>query len=113
MEIGKLNRRITIQSIPPVVQNAEGEDVQGEPIDVWPNVAARFLPTTGREFGGREFEQARQMSGERNGIVEIHYRSGVTREHRILYGERVLNIVLVDDVQEQHEVLHLHWKEAT
>lgn len=106
MEVGKLNRRITIQIVPMI--DVDGEDVRGEPIDVWPNVAARFLPITGREF-----EQARQMSGERDGIIEIHYRSGVTREHRILYGERILNIVFVDDVREQHEVLHLHWKEAT
>ncbi len=106
MEPGKLKRVITIQRTP-TVQNADGEDVDGEPIDVWSNVVAWFLSRTGREF-----VQARQVVTELAGIIEIRYRPGVTPQHFATYEGRRLNFIAVDDVGEQHMALHLHYKEV-
>lgn len=107
IDIGSLNTVIAIQRIP-LVTNADGDEVRGEPIAEWSNVAARFLDVTGREF-----VQAKQMSAELVGIIEIHFRRGVTPRHCLEYQGRRLNLIAVVDPGERHEVLHLHYKEAT
>lgn len=109
LETGELNRFITIQSVPET-KDAAGYINEPTPVDVWLNVAAKFLSITGRES-----EQARQMSGMRDGIVETRYIPGITREHQFVLVPdegQVFEIVLVDDVGHQHVKLHLHYREV-
>ncbi|MGQ0516567.1 phage head closure protein, partial [Bacillus sp. D-CC] len=51
---------------------------------------------------GREFWQAASVNAENTIRVEIRYRKGITSEMRILYGERILEITNVIDVEEKH-----------
>lgn len=96
---GKFDQRVTIQS-KDVTRNSIGEEVV-----TWVAVAevwARVEPIRGREWFA-----AAQMQDSTDHRVTIRYRSGITREMRVLWRGEPLDIVSVIDVNARRENLEL------
>lgn len=90
LPIGKLDRRITIQSL------TQTQGQFGELIDTWTDVATVWANVY--FGGGREFEQARQINAEIEVQFQVRYRAGISTTMRISYGEKTYDIVRVDEV---------------
>lgn len=99
MQIGRLNRRITIQS-KTVTRDAYG----GESIS-WTDVAtvwAAVLP-----IRGREYVAIRQAGAEITTRFVIHYRSGITPAMRVVHGDANYDIVEVINAEDANRFLEL------
>lgn len=99
MQIGRLNRRITIES-KTVTRDAYG----GETI-TWSTVAtvwAAVLP-----IRGREYVAIRQAGAELTTRFVIHYREGITPAMRVSYNGGQYNIEEVIDSEDGHRFLEL------
>lgn len=77
LEVGKLDRRITIQSA------TTAPDAYGEPIETWSDLATLWAQVV--PLGGREFFEARQVNAEQTVRFRIRYRADITREMRVIY----------------------------
>ena len=106
MPAGKYRHRVRIEG-PPV--DARGLD--GAVIQTWPTVA--IVHAEVRDLSGREFYAARQTQAEVTTNVRIRYRSGVTTDHRIVYGTRTLRIEAVADEEGRRRELVLRCTEVT
>lgn len=96
---GKFDRRITLQ------QKSVTRAGNGEEVVSWVAVAelwARVEPIRGREFFA-----AAEMHDATDHRVTIRYRTGVTRDMRVMWGEQPLDIVSVIDVNARRENLEL------
>lgn len=102
---GLLRHRVTLQA-PPTGANIGGEIVAAPPTEVGTYWAA-VRPLGVSENVGQE--QVRAIASHE---VTMRYVAGVTTQHRILFGTRVLNIVSVTDEDELHLELKLTCKEA-
>lgn len=95
IEAGKLRQRIDIQE-----QDTSKKDDFGNPIrEPWKTIetrSAEVIPMTGREFF-----QAEQVDSRVTHRVTIRFMSNVTTSNRILYRNRILNIISVRDVDER------------
>lgn len=105
MNPGKLNKRITIQQ-----KIASQTDEEGNPIEKWEDVVTVWAAV--KPLRGREFWQAASVNAENTIRVEIRYRKGITNNMRILYGNRLLDINSVIDVEEKHCDIHLMCREV-
>ncbi|MEN3132503.1 phage head closure protein [Bacillus albus] len=101
-----LNKRITLQK----KSNDYHTDEEGNPIEKWEDVATVWAAV--KPLRGREFWQAASVNAENTIRVEIRYRKGITNNMRILYGNRLLDINSVIDVEEKHRDMHLMCKEV-
>jgi|GEM_PF-305713 len=90
MQIGRLDRRITIQA------NTVTRDSVGEAVDSWSNldtVWARIIYEAGREGVDMQSEVAQQQV-----TFIIRYRSDVTPMHRITYDSEIYHIEAVKEL---------------
>lgn len=96
---GQFDQRIKLQS-KSVTRNGIGEEVVSwvDTATVW----ARVEPIRGREFFA-----AAQMQDATDHRITIRYRTGVTRDMRVMWGTTALDIVSVIDVNARHENLEL------
>ena len=78
IKAGQLDRRLLLRR-PSTTRNTFGEDVETF-VDV-KNVAARYVPQTGRE----EFVPADGHSAKQSTIFEIRYRAGVGPKWRVVF----------------------------
>lgn len=104
MQAGKLRHRIDIQ------RPAGGEDTYGAPDEAWDlflTAHASVEPRSGLE---RTEDQA--VAAEVTHVVRIRYREGVTPDMRVKFGDRVLEIESVVDVDERGRELVLLCKET-
>lgn len=102
----KYNKRIILQN-----KSSDYEtDEEGNPLEPWQDVVKVWA--TVNPLRGREFWQAASVNAENTIRVEIRYRKGITSNMRILYGERILEITNVIDVEEKHKEMHLMCKEV-
>lgn len=85
MQAGKLRHRVTIQE-PVMVQNSETGAVNKTWLDV-ATVWAEVSPLSAREFIAAQASQ-----GEITTRITIRYRSGITRQHRIIFRGDIYNI---------------------
>ncbi|EOO28619.1 hypothetical protein IIU_05737 [Bacillus cereus VD133] len=106
MTLAKKNKRITFQ------KKVEGyhTDEEGNPIEKWEDVVTVWAAV--KPLRGREFWQAASVNAENTIRVEIRYRKGITNNMRILYGNRLLDMNSVIDVEEKHRDMHLMCKEV-
>lgn len=96
---GALDQRVTLQAKSVARAPNGGEVVTwGDVATVW----ARVEP-----IRGNEFFSAAQMQDATDHRVTIRYRSGVTRELRVLWRDQPLDIVGVIDVGARRENLEL------
>ena len=108
MKIGDFNRIVEVQENTPI------KDSFGGVIESWAKVSdiwAKVINLTGGKL-----EAARQIDIQAS--VEVHIRfcgtggvSGITIANRLVYNDRIFEIVHVNDVFEQHEKLILTCKE--
>ncbi len=103
LPIGKLDRRITIQSL------TQGLGTEyGEPTETWSDWATVWANVY--MGGGREFEAARQITAEIDTQFQIRYVSGIQETMRISYDGRLYDIYRIQEVG-RHERLNL-WAKA-
>jgi SPP1 family predicted phage head-tail adaptor len=91
LQIGKLDRRITIQQLTKGV----GEDY-GEPTETWSDWVTVWANVY--SGAGREFEQARQVNAEIDTQFQIRWRPGILATMRILYDGRYYDIQRIQEV---------------
>ena len=100
MNIGRLNKRVTIQERTTIPNEL------GEPVVTWVNVATDIAAAV-EPLQGRELFAAQQTQSEVTIRVRIRYRAGIKTAMRVLYGARTLDIQSVIDPLERHAELQL------
>jgi len=105
ISIGDLRHRITFQECQKTPDGHGGFDVAGwsDVVTVWAGI---------EPISGREYFYAQQIKAEVTHKVRIRYRTGITEEMRIKYGERILEIEAVRDLNEQHKVIEIFCREG-
>jgi SPP1 family predicted phage head-tail adaptor len=105
MNLNNMTQRITIQEKRTVT------DEFGSVIETWVEITtvwAELLIGFGREYWG-----AAKLNTELSGIIKIRYLPGLKiRNTRILYGERIFEVIAVIDPGERRRELELHVKEV-
>lgn len=104
MQVGKLRHRVQLQQL------ARNQDSFGEAVPSYATYSTVWASV--EPLQGRELEHAQQISAEVSHRVTIRYNKNVTSEHRVVYGERTLEIEAVINPEERNEMLILMCKEA-
>ena len=99
MNTGRRDKKITIEASTSAV-DAVSDSI--ETWATWKTVWAAVEP-----IGGRELMSADRDVATGTCRVRCDYFAGLTTRHRILYGERTLDINAVIDPAEQHEELEI------
>ncbi len=103
MDAGLMRHRIRIQA-----QTAEKNKL-GERVDTWTDVVS--VRASVNPISGREFMAAMQDHAAVTHRVTIRYNRAVRASMRILYGDRVFEILHIIDTFEQHREMTLLCKE--
>ena len=99
MNAGKLRHRVTIQKLEEVDDGYGGiEEKWQDMITVWAVV---------EPLRGNERYTAQQVQAELTHKVTIRYKPGIKPDMRLKYGDRILEIEAVIDVEERHRWLEL------
>jgi len=101
--IGEMRQRIALQ-VRTVTR------VEGIPEENWATVATVWAAVA--DLSGKEYFQAASMQSEVTTRIKIRYRKEITPSMRVLYGDRVFNILSVIDKDERHRVIELLCKEV-
>jgi len=101
--IGELRHRITFQI--PVVQ----DDGYGGVERTWQDVCSTWASI--QPVSGREYYDAMSIQSSITHRVIIRYRSDITPEMRIVYGERIFEIEAVIDIGARKKYLELLCRE--
>ena len=105
MNVGSLRQRIIVQH-----QSGTTQDEFGHTIVNW----TTFLEADARvaKLRGLERYAQQQTTSTADITVTMRYRDGIDTKKRILFGERILDIESVIDVEERKIKLELSCKEA-
>jgi SPP1 family predicted phage head-tail adaptor len=101
---GEIKKQIQLQA-PTITRASDGSEI----------FAWITLATIGADIasgGGREFWQAKQVNAEISHIVRLRYRSKISPRYRIIYGDRILQILAIIDPDESKTELKLMCKEV-
>lgn len=98
MDPGKLNHRITFQ-----IQNLDSEEEE------WNDIVTTWASIN--PISGREYYQAETINSDLTHKVRLRYRKGITPDMRILYKDRIFNIVSVINEYEKNTMLQLMCRE--
>jgi SPP1 family predicted phage head-tail adaptor len=105
MNPGDLRQRIRIEKKhEPVAQGSFGEQSPAWDLvaEVWASPEA---------MRGQEYLESRRLQADVDWRIRIRYREGITPAMRVVYGEKVFNIISVIDVKERHREMQLMCKE--
>lgn len=110
MEIGRLNRRISLQ------QRSGTLDAYGQQLTTWSTIATVWANI--KPKGGKERERSMVVESELMHNVTIRYNASfmpptTVDAWRILYGTRIFNIVAAYDVDEAHKHIVFECKEGS
>lgn len=100
MDAGKLVHKVSLQRIP--VTQVSGREVRGAAEVYAPDVRANV-----RFLSGNELWKAQQVTAQVNVRVMLRYRTDVSVNDQVVYGERVLEIKAVIPDEERRESLQL------
>lgn len=103
MNPGRLNKKITLQKL------NSFRNEYGELNNEWQNtkkVWAEIKPLTGKSFFS-----VRQVNSEVSHSIIIRYIENIQPDMRILYQDRVFDILYIIDFSEKHRMLQLMCKE--
>ncbi len=103
MRAGTLRHRIAIEQV------TVSKDARGQKVETW-TVIARPLANVS-QTAGREAVQAAQVNAEATWAVTMRFVPGITTEHRIRFGDRVLEILSVINVGHRDRELEIAAKE--
>jgi len=101
--MGEMRQRVALQT-------RTVTRVEGIPEESWTTVATVWAAVA--DLSGKEYFQAASMQSEVTTRIKIRYRKGITPSMRVLYGDRVFNILSVIDKDERHRVIELLCKEV-
>ena len=87
MQSGKLDKRITIQSL------TTTQDALGELVNTWVTVCV--VSASVNDLTGREFIASGSLIDSVLTKIEIRYRTDITASMRILLGQQIYNIEAV------------------
>ena len=91
MEIGELNKRITIKQFTTIVnENGFNEDT-------WANIATVWAKVT--NLSGREYFAAAAVQAENTVKFTIRYMGNITTDMRILFQDKIYNITFIDNIK--------------
>lgn len=90
MNIGKLDRRITIQ------RKAESKDSSGGAVTTWKDLSKVWASKA--DQGGREFRAAGTLLSETDSVVTIRHFTGLTTADRINYGGKNFDILSIGEI---------------
>jgi len=99
----KLRHRVIIQQNQPTI-NAFGEETEQ-----WADIATVWAAV--EPIKGREFFAAQKENAETTVRITIRYRTSITADMRILYGNKNYEINAIIDVEERHVELQLMCQE--
>lgn len=105
MDIGRMNRRITLQ-----YQNGWDMDDEGNAVPKWDDFATVWANI--RPLRGREYFEAAAVNAETTVKMLIRYRPGITPDMQVVYNGKIYNIQAVIDVYEGRQRLELMCKEV-
>ena len=103
MKTGSLRHRITIQ------KSLSSRDSFGADVPDWEDVATVWASV--EPLSGREFFAAKQINAEISTKITLRYLTGVQSEMRIVFKDRVFNIITVINSEERNISLVLMCKE--
>lgn len=95
----RMNKRVTLQSV------SRDEDGQGGFTEEW--IDGDTIWASIEPLKGWERMQAQQLENPITHKVMIRYRSGVTADMRLIYGDRVLGVKEVINLDEDNAFLRL------
>ena len=111
MRAGKLRHLIQLQAVTKTT-NSHGEEVRTWPTSVTDDDATDVWAEV-KDLSGRELLIAQQASSEATVRVRTRYVAGVTpADYRILYGDRILQIVHDNNVDGRDRELELLCQEV-
>lgn len=98
MNPGELKHRITFQ-----VQDLEQEEeTWNDILSTWANI---------NPISGKEYYSAETINSDLTHKIRLRYRKGITPDMRILYKDRIFNIVSVINEYEKNAILQLMCRE--
>lgn len=102
MNPGILNRKIELQkNVTP-----DQTDEEGFLTPTWEVFARPWAEITA--VSGSEKISAGGLIAKASMKFRIRYREGITTQHRVIYAQKAMNIVFVDDEDEAHRYLVLY-----
>ena len=102
---GTLRQRITIQ------QSTDSQDATGQPIRTWANVISG-VPARVESVAGGETVRGRQVMAQTTTLLTTRWMSGITPSMRIVFCNRTLGILRVNDPVGDRRELRIECKEA-
>lgn len=105
MNVGALRNKITIK------KQTRETDEYGQRLDQWDivkKVWAAIIPALGRNY-----YTADQTQTDAKTKIVTRYHPEITRDMRIFYGNRVYDIIDIQDVNMRHQELVIYCKEVT
>lgn len=103
MDIGKLDKRITIQKFS-TIQNENGFDIED-----W--VDYKTIWASVNNLWGKEFYAAKQVNMENTVEFVVRYSRDLenisTKEYRIFWNNRAFNIIFIDNIQYENKWLKI------
>jgi SPP1 family predicted phage head-tail adaptor len=99
MSIGALDKRVIVQAVSRITDDAGGSTV------TWTNVATTWASI--EPANGHEPYVAQALRGNVTHKVCMRYRPGMTPANRLLHGTRVFNVQAVLDEKEEKRFLLL------
>jgi SPP1 family predicted phage head-tail adaptor len=95
MNIGKLNKRLAIQSA------IETRGNSGQVIKLWTTDDIRWGWI--EPLQGKEAQTVKQVEASTTHRITIRYYSGLSTQHRFMYAGRIFDILAIIDQDEKHE----------
>lgn len=105
MRSGRLKKRVILQSA------TETQDAHGQPVKTWSNEAEVWAGV--EPVRGSEAIVARQMAATALVRIVIRYRSTVTTDWRVVYGNTTYEIESIIDHNSAHVFLELMCRSTT
>ena len=104
MKIGKLRHKITIQ------EYTASRDSFGAEVEGWSDKASVFASVT--PMSGKEYFASQQLNAEVTTKITIRYLAGITPKMRVMFGNRIFEILSVLNFEERKIELNLMCKES-
>lgn len=103
LKIGKLKHRVTLQ------EYTATRDSYGAELEAWVDIATVWASV--EPLTGREYFQTQQINAEISTKVTIRFKAGVTAKMRLIYNDRVFEIISVINTEEKDVQLVLMCRE--
>lgn len=118
--VGKLRHRIVIQEYMELKDDWGGSYKKWlptpDPADTDYDANALAAATVWARVSparGREFWDIRKSNSEVEGMVVVRYRPGIDHKNRLLFGDRILEILYIRNPEEKNEILEIYYKEQS